>query len=52
MIEWGTVTNLAIFLNRLSEVGLVVSTGTLSPTTVPTLTGFPNNLSFQFGIRT
>jgi len=48
MIEWGTVMDLAIFLNHLSKVWLAVSTGTLSLATIPTLTDFPNNLSFQF----
>ena len=52
MIEWGTVMDHAIFLNRLIKVGLDVSTGTLIPTTVITLTGFPNNLSFQIGTKT
>lgn len=52
MIEWGTIMEHAIFLNHLSKVGLAMSTGTLSPATVPTLTDFSNNLSFQIGIRT
>jgi len=52
MIEWGVVMDHAIFLNCLSKVGLAVSTSTLSPTIVLTLTGFPNNLSFQIDIRT
>lgn len=52
MIEWGVVMDHAIFLNCLSKVGLAVSTGTLSPATVLTLTDFPNNLSFQIGTRT
>ena len=46
MIEWDAVMDLAIFLNLLSKVGLAMPIGTLSPTTVPTLTGFPNNLFF------
>lgn len=46
MIEWGTVMDHAIFLNYLRKVVLVVSTDTLSPTTVPAPTGFPNNMSF------
>jgi len=46
MIEWGAVMDHAIFLNHLSKVGLAVSTDTLSPAIVPTLTSFPINLSF------
>jgi len=46
MIEWGVVMDLAIFLNHLSKVGLAMSTSTLNPTMVPSVIGFPNNLSF------
>lgn len=52
MIEWGAVMDHAIFLNRLRKVGLAVSTGTPSPATIPSLIGFPNNLSLQIGFAT
>lgn len=52
MIEWGTVMDHTILLNRLSKVGLDVSTSTLSLVAVPTPTSFPNNLSFYIGTKT
>lgn len=46
LIEWGVAMDHAIFLNHLSKVGLAMYTGILSPTTILTLTSFPDNLSF------
>jgi len=46
MIEWDEIMDHAIFLNCFGEVGLAVSTDTLSRATIPTLSGFPNNMFF------